>query len=85
MKISQYKGYTIIQQPSHRKGGYGGVYVEKEGRSVHVAYKVSEARRWVDSVLREAQRVKNPIRRRGPPKGRIPPQLRRYLFKKGHR
>ncbi len=33
-----------------------------------------------------AERVSNPTRkRRGPPKGRVPPHLRKYLFKKGHR
>lgn len=30
------------------------------------------------------KRVKNPARR-GPPKGRVPPHLKKYLFKKGHR
>lgn len=30
-------------------------------------------------------RESNPSRRRGPPKGKVPPHLRRFLFKKGHR
>lgn len=37
-------------------------------------------------VLRTGKRSSNPIRRRGPnPRGKTPPHLKRFLFKKGHR
>lgn len=40
-------------------------------------------------VLREKGEMKGPGKkggkRKGPPKGKVPPQLRPYLFKKGHR
>lgn len=35
--------------------------------------------------IRDARRVRNPHRRGPNPRGKVPPHLRRYLFKKGHR
>jgi hypothetical protein len=77
----RYKGYVI-------RFSRGDWYVDdKDGKVVACVWSQKDGKRWVDSVLKEAaQRAPNPLRkRRGPPKGKVPPQLRRYLFKKGHR
>lgn len=42
------------------------------------------ADRWIKTFRAANARTSNPIRR-GPPRGKTPPHLKKYLFKKGHR
>ncbi len=40
----------------------------------------------VDDLARMSERESNPLRKRkGPPRGKVPLHLKKYLFKKGHR
>jgi len=63
-----------------RMSGYGYRATLNEGYSVGLddIYEATQ-------VQHTGARAKNPLRRRGPPKGKVPPQLRKFQFKKGRR
>ncbi len=78
---AKYKGYTI-------RFSRGDWYVDdKAGKVVACVWSKKDGKKWVDTVLVEAARVSNPHRRKGahPPRGKVPPHLKQFLFKKGHR
>lgn len=73
------------------KGRAGDLrYQPQRWTDARVKHAAERARRATDRWLRTFRavnaRTANPHhKRRGPPKGKVPPHLRKYLFKKGHR
>jgi hypothetical protein len=57
-----------------------------DARIKHAATRHQRASdRWIKAFRAANARTVNPLKRGGPRKGKIPPHLRPYLFKKGHR